>query len=274
MKLETFFFATFLLLASCSTTPEVASSQSSEELERLAQEVNDEVVVGRQMAAKLLGHFGTLDTESAATAKAEEYVRLVGQTLARRIGRPELKFHFGILKDADVNAFAAPGGYIFVTSGLVKAVRDESELAGILAHEIAHVNERHMADEILPRRDPTAGSVVVSFLSRGRSTLGVSLSSVVNRGMELLLERGLGEPRETEADAAAVSYTASCGYNPMGLMKFLERASAEKSTGKSRPTASRLAQLKSRLAREGVANKSLGDERVMTARFQAALASP
>jgi len=257
-----------LLLAGCASAPEVATKPDEAQLERLALEVNDELVVGRQMAAKLLGHFGSLP----AGNKAEEYVQLVGATLARRIGRPELKFHFGILKSKDWNAFAAPGGYVFVTSGLVASVKDESELAGVLAHEIAHVNERHMADQILPHRDATTESVVVSFLSRGRSTLGVSLSSIVNKGMELLLEKGLSEPLETEADAAAVSYTASSGYNPTGLVKFLERAgtSAPKS---SRPSAERLAKLKARVAAEGVANRSLGDEKVMQTRLAAAQSS-
>ncbi len=269
MKKTLLLLSGLILVAGCSSTPEVATKPNQEQLERLALEVNDELVVGRQMAAKLLGHFGALPEGN----KAEEYVRLVGATLARRIGRPELKFHFGIVRSPELNAFAVPGGYVFVTSGLVAAVKDESELAGVLAHEIAHVNERHMAEQILPQREATAGSVVVSFLSRGRSTLGVSLSSIVNKGMDLLLEKGLGEPLETEADAAAVSYTASCGYNPTGLMKFLERAGSSKFPKANRPSAERLAKLKTRVAAEGVANRSLGDEKVMQTRLAAAQSS-
>lgn len=256
-------------LLSCASTPPPRVERNTAELERLAQDVNDEVVVGRQMAAKLLGFFGPY----AENSEAEAYVNLVGATLVRRIGRPELKFHFGILKSTDINAFAAPGGYIFITSGLLQAVNNESELAAVLAHEIAHVNERHMADEILPRRDPTAGSVVVSLLSRGRSTIGVSLSSIVNRGMELLLEKGLGETREVEADAAAVAYTAACGYNPSALLNFLTRARGGKFGKVSKPSVGRLTRLAANVSTEGVPNRALGDEKIMQSRFTASLAS-
>jgi predicted Zn-dependent protease len=203
------------LLAACST-PE---DRRQLEQERFAREVTDEKAVGRMMAAKLAGHFG-YDYSDEALIK---YLNLVGQTIAARGNRSELAFRFGILKSEEINAFATPAGYVFVTIPLLREVRSESELAGILAHEVAHVTERHMYKEIAPKRDVSAGETLTRILSRGGSDLGLSIGKVVNSGMEMLLEKGLGEEKESAADQAGVLLAASAGYDPMALLDFLSR---------------------------------------------------
>src|SRR5207245_2894143 len=102
-------FLGLALLAGCaSLTPE---EKADAEREALARDVKDEIEIGRKMAAKLLGHLG----EYKGSPSASAYVDLVGGVLAAKVGRPEITFHFGVLDTENVNAFATPGGYVFVT---------------------------------------------------------------------------------------------------------------------------------------------------------------
>src|ERR1039457_2033269 len=89
----------------------------------------DEISVGREVSANLAARYGLVEDLSEA-----RYVNLVGQAVVSRCDRKKIPYHFGILRASEINALAAPGGYIFVTQGLLATLKDESELAGILAH--------------------------------------------------------------------------------------------------------------------------------------------
>lgn len=211
-----------LMIIGCTTmTPQ---EKREIDLQKFAIEINDEVAAGRQMSARLLGLFGNYETAPELT----QYVNLVGRVLAGNIGRPEIVFHFGILNTDEKNAFAAPGGYVFVTRGLLVELRSESELAAVLAHEIAHVNERHMYRVIMPKRDVSTSEAVVRMMSRGKSELGTSMTSIVQEGLKSLLETGLGRQVELESDEAALAYLQSCGYNPASLRQLVLRISDAK----------------------------------------------
>ncbi|HLD10363.1 MAG TPA: M48 family metalloprotease, partial [Methylophilaceae bacterium] len=97
-----------------------------------------EVEIGDGVAANLLGAAPLVQDD-----KLQAYVNRLGWWLVQQTERPELAWHFGVLDTDSVNAFAAPGGYVFVTRGLLLRMRNEAELAGVMAHEISHVLKRH-----------------------------------------------------------------------------------------------------------------------------------
>ncbi len=250
------------------TPNEKLAAQSQE----IAKQTNEEISVGRKMAAKLLGHLGSYDNDRTAL----KYVGLVGTLLAARVGRPEITFRFGILNSENVNAYATPGGFIFVTKGLLKLVRSESELACILGHEIAHVNEKHMYKEFNPNGDEvSAGESFVRVLSFGSSTLGGSVSKMVDAGMKALLEDGLGKEKEDSADEIGTMYASLAGYRPSGLVTFLRRVPFKKNElGRGyAPFPERLAHLEKVILKNGLKQPDTSRETVLSDRFNRSLSS-
>ncbi len=258
-------FILMLLAVMACATPTRKEMEIDRRYE-LRTEVNDEINIGREMAAKLLGHVGHYKDDPKAT----EYVNLVGQALATKVGRAELKYHFSLLNSAEINAFATPGGYIFVTRGLLSAVNDESELASVLGHEIAHVNEKHMYNEIAPKRTVTAAESVARVMSRGNSDLGKSITGLVNKGLKMLLEEGMGLEKERSADSAGVAYLGVTGYNPHAMIRFLKRISTEsaKAIPKTAPSfPDRIAAIEKVLTDNGMEDRTVADVKVLTDRF-------
>jgi predicted Zn-dependent protease len=195
-------------------------------------EQEDEVKIGRGVAARLLGQYGIWPDPVLRS-----YVTLVGQALVQSVGRQGLTYHFAILKDEGVNAYSAPGGYVFVTRGALRQMRDESELAGVLAHEIAHVNLRHVLTEIenryfMQKAGETATQVMSTYGgSGGQATLaalqaGGPVFSQIADGAAELLYRGFNRSQEAEADKSAADYARRTGYDPGGLLRFLETSQA------------------------------------------------
>lgn len=258
-----------LLVAGCASVS--ADAPGAADREALKRDVDDEVTIGKAMAAKLLGHLGEYRKSEAALA----YVALVGNVVATKVGRPELTFRFGVL-DAEVpNAFATPGGYVFVTKGLLRLVHDESELAVVLGHEIAHVNERHMYRQIRPKKEVGVEETLVRLLSRGGSTLTGSLAQIVNEGMKKLLDGGLGTAAETSADEIGMQYAQSAGYAPSAFPRFLTRlSSARRETASAAYPAlpDRLARASRFLSRNHITDPKGPDRSVLKRRFHEALA--
>lgn len=261
-------FCLFGLLAGCgSLTP---AERQEAERERLAKEVQDEVALGRKMAAKLLGHLGAYDKDEAA----QRYVELVGNVLVAKVGRPELTFRFAILASSTPNAYATPGGFVFVTRGLLKTLSNESELAGVLGHEIAHVNERHMYKELRPQREVGAAESIVRMLGMGGSTLGGSMTKLVDAGMKALLKDGLGKEKEKNADEIGSLYLQAAGYPADGLLTYLKRnASLSKvETAEHASFPERARQLQNFFSANGVKPQRHLAEAILSQRFQRSLA--
>lgn len=195
----------------------------------------DEVAVGRETASYLCARFGGLVQDPALT----RYVALTGQAMARRAGREGIPYHFGILNTDEVNAYAAPGGYIFITRGLLNFLKNESELAGVLAHEVVHVSQRHVAKAVQKGNLLQGG---VELASSGREDS--EAFKAVNDFTIKLLFNGMDRKDELESDREALALAASAGYTPAGFHRFLERLSQAKSDenrfkalGKSHPPA-------------------------------------
>lgn len=217
-----------LLLAFASSRAE-AKNNPRDRLHKLSvgeyteADVEAEREFGRQVAARILGRFPLLDD-----APLTRYVGLLGTGLAEAGGRGDLEFKFAVL-DTDVpNAFAAPGGYVFVTRGALTRMRDEAELSAVLAHEIAHVSRRHIVRELNLRG---GGGDLAGGLARIIGGAGevsrVAMSKLVDAAEELLFSKGYAQKDEFEADGDALALVGAVGYDPGGLDRYLERNEKE-----------------------------------------------
>jgi predicted Zn-dependent protease len=164
----------------------------------------EEIELGRSVAARVIGRYGLVHDQ-----RRTYYLNLVGATLASRSDRPNLPYHFAILNTDDVNAYACPGGFIFVTRGALDMVRDEAELAAILAHEISHVTERHIIKAMQHSKLMKVGADVAAEAFRSHGAL---FSQMTDFATDALF-KGLSKEDEYDADAKAVVYLDRLGYD-------------------------------------------------------------
>jgi len=174
-----------------------------------------EIELGSGIASSLLGAAPLLDHP-----ELQRYVNRIGRWIALQSERPDLPWHFGVLDDADINAFAAPGGYVFITKGLLARMNSEAELAGVLAHEISHVLRKHHLQALKKgaRRELMADLANKAIKSKGGDK---RLSKLVSAGTELYA-RGLDKEDEFESDRMGVVLAARAGYDPYGLPAVLQ----------------------------------------------------
>jgi len=222
------------LLASCSSQDfgvlaevgALATGSSPEEAERYghtAQTVGEAVLpvdyeqeraIGGGVAVKAFEVFGPYYEDP----EMERYITLVGKAVASTSDRPDLPYAFAILDNNTPNAFAGPGGYIFVTVGTLKNCRDEAELAGVLAHEVAHVCRRHALKTLQRGKFLEGVSEGVSLADPKNSQ---QYASIVGALDDTLFQKGLDQRFEYEADLYGTDYAAAAGYNPWGLHDFV-----------------------------------------------------
>jgi len=179
----------------------------------------EEVEIGRDMAARLLGA-----APLAADDALQRYVNNVGRWLAAQTERPGLPWRFGVLEAPQLNAFATPGGHIFVTRGLVARMANEAELAGVLAHEIAHVLRKHHLKAIQKSAQLELANTVVGTFSRSEGSAN-RREKLLAAGSELFA-RGLDKDDELEADRLGVVIAARGGYDAYGLPAVLQTLQA------------------------------------------------
>ena len=189
-----------------------------EALQPLGEE--EEIALGQALAIEAFSRFGGEYPNPQWT----RYINLIGKTVAEFSDRPSLQYHFAILNSPEQNAFAAPGGYIFITVGLLKTLKNEAELAGVLAHEIAHVTHHHMLDTI--RRGAILGSVSEFTLSAMKKNPEM-FSNVIDEMTEILFTKGLDKEKEFEADMVGLDYAYRAGYHPQGLRDYLQTLGKE-----------------------------------------------
>lgn len=176
--------------------------------------LRDDVEIGRRSASQIERQYRSYN---------DPRVSGIGRRLAARSSMPNLPWRFRVIDRADANAFALPGGYIYVTSGMLRRTRNDSELAGILAHEITHVTMRHgtnQASKAMLAQMPLQilGGRLGGGLGGNLARLGLSFG--LN---SLFLKYGRGA--ETQADVGAVQLMRRAGYNPHGLVSFMQTLS-------------------------------------------------
>jgi len=179
---------------------------------------DQDVQVGRQSAAEVERQIPML-SDAAATA----YVQRVGRRLAGNAAGPGFTYRFRIANLSDVNAFALPGGYVYVHRGLLERVRNEGELAGVLAHEIAHVALRHPTNQASKAYVAQAGIGIIGMLfgEKNASTSTQIMKTVGGVGLNALFLR-YSRKAETEADVAGTQIMARSGYDPMDMARFFQ----------------------------------------------------
>ncbi len=194
-----------VIAGACATNPVTGKRQMS-----LLSEA-EELAIGQQQDAEIRREMGVYDDQAL-----QRYVSEIGQDLARASHRPNLPWTFTIVDSPAINAFALPGGYIYVTRGILAYLDDEAELAGVLGHEIGHVTARHAAQAYTRQAQANLGLSILSifvpstapFADLGATGLGV-----------LFLKNG--REAEIEADRLGVEYGSGAGYDPAGVPRFL-----------------------------------------------------
>jgi len=254
--------AVALLPTGCSTvaqigtlagqTAGVITAEQAESINRTAAAVEktyqditpeQEYYIGRSVAATVLASYAPYDE-----ASLNAYLNVLGQTLALYSDKPETfgGYRFLVMATDEVNAFAAPGGLILVSRGLLRCCRSEDALAAVLAHEIGHVQSQHGLKAIKTGRFTSAGMTLV--MEAGKNLAGQEMAEVVKvfEGSvtdvaSTLMNSGYARALENEADAAAVRILGRAGYRPEALVEVLDvmkarLASDARGFGKTHPT--------------------------------------
>ncbi len=186
------------LLVGCATNPVTGRREFS------LVSAGQEEQMGREGYAAVLAEYGTYEDSTV-----QRHVNDIGQRLAKVSHLPNLEWHFTVIDDPSVNAFAMPGGYIYITRGILAHLNSEAQLAGVLGHEIAHVTHRHSAGQISRQQLAGIGLGVASVLSSNVARYG----QVAQQALGLMFLK-YSRDHENEADASGVDYSTRAGYDP------------------------------------------------------------
>lgn len=193
-------------LAGCATNP-VTGGQ-----DLVLMSEKDEIAIGRQAHQQVLQEYAVYND-----AELQGYVQYVGGKLAEKSHRPGLSYRFTVLDSQDVNAFALPGGWIYITRGLMSYLNSEAELAAVLGHEIGHVTARHAVRQQTASQLTSIGTAIGAAFIPGLGQAGYQLAGVLG---EALL-RGYGRDMELEADRLGAEYLARTNYEPDAVLNVL-----------------------------------------------------
>lgn len=183
------------------------------------EDVKTEIRFGREVSARILAALPLFESE-----RLTRYINLVGKSLVLHSNRSEIEFHFAIVDSDSVAAYSAPGGFVFITRGMLHTLHNEAELAAVLAHEIAHVNLRHIVRELdIKSVEKEEFSGLTRFLGASGDTTRVAFNQAVDKAYQVLFKNGYKKGQELEADAQAVTLLALTGYNPNALATLLQR---------------------------------------------------
>lgn len=177
---------------------------------------SQEIEMGRQSAQSVAQSIGYYDDPAI-----QAYVAGIGQKMAAASERPQLPWEFHVVNDAAVNAFALPGGFIFVTRGLMTSITNEAELATVVGHEIGHVTYRHSVQQISRAQIAQLGLGIGSILN---STVA-ELSGVFGQGLGILFLK-YGRDAENQADLAGFRYALNQGYDVRQMINMFQTLQA------------------------------------------------
>jgi predicted Zn-dependent protease len=180
--------------------------------------LQEEMTIGNSVAVQIISRYGGLVRDPQITRR----VNLIGKSLALYCERPELNFRFGVLNSDTVNAFSAPGGYVFITRGLYDMIQNDDQLAGVLGHEIEHVAKKHALKIIAGREFFQGISGLASDVARadGKRDLTRYRQSIGNL-TGVIVGKGFDRQTEYVADASGSQLAATVNYAPDGLRQCL-----------------------------------------------------
>jgi predicted Zn-dependent protease len=202
------------VLGACSVNPTTGRSQFA----ALSRE--QEIAIGEQSKPELIKEFGG----EVARAELRQYVQDVGMRLVATVGEDDpamvnLPWEFTLLDSDVVNAFALPGGKVFMSRGLAQRMTNEAQLAAVLGHEIGHVTARHTSERFgNAQLYGTGGAIFSVFVG---AVTGVDISGLAEQAVGVTLA-SYGRDQENEADALGMRYMVRVGYNPLGSRQVME----------------------------------------------------
>jgi predicted Zn-dependent protease len=196
--------AVLVLVSACATNPVTGKSDF------VLMSEDQEIALGRQANARVLE-----ETPVYEDPELEQLVQRVGEKLAVHSHRPELFYRFTLLDSSAINAFALPGGYIYITRGLLAYLNSEAELAAVLGHEIGHVTARHSV-----RQQSTAAVTGILGAVVATSTGVQGVDSLTDMASTAIV-RGYGRDHELEADRLGAEYLAKSGYDPNAMLEVV-----------------------------------------------------
>lgn len=215
-----------IILQACSTNPVTGDSQ-------FAMSEKWGINAGKQYHQEILKQYSVYDDP-----ELQNYVNDIGQRLAKKSHRPDLPFTFTLLDSPQVNAFALPGGYVYVTRGIMAYMTKESHLAGVIGHEIGHVTGRHGAQRARQQQIAGVASTIV-LIGTGSQELGQASQMLGGALMS-----GYGRKQELESDRLGAEYIAKNNYavddmiGVIGILKDQELFARERAEAEGRPTQS------------------------------------
>lgn len=200
------------------------------EVQHIDLTVDQEIALGLQAAPEMARQYGGLHADQQATARVKEIgQQLVEQTKA---GASPYKFDFHLLADeSTLNAFALPGGQIFITAGLLKALQTEGQLAGVLGHEIGHVIARHSAEQLAKAKLTQGLSSAAGVATYDPERPGSATGAVAAAAIAKLMTLKYGRDDELESDNWAVRFTAQAGYDPRAMIEVMKILGAQRQGG-------------------------------------------
>ena len=186
--------------------------------------VQDEVQLGRQAAYEV-----NRQLPIVGSGAVNSYINQLGNQIANRADTRGLRYTFYVVNENTVNAFALPGGYIYINRGLIERADNMSELAGVLGHEIAHVTERHGVEQMVRAQNANTGvglGAVLYGVLTGRQLGGVAGAAVQVGGAGYFARHG--RAAEREADDLGVQFVTRAGINPQGMVTFFNKLLQER----------------------------------------------
>ena len=213
MSIKTFtmslLLSSFLALSACSTNP----VSGKKDFTLISEQ--QELAMGAQAHKSILKQ-----KKRYKNAALQSYVNSIGQSLAKHSHRKNIRYTFTVLDDPSVNAFALPGGYVYITTGLMAYLNSEGELAGVLGHEIGHVTARHGVKQ---QSAGIASAILIQVLTK---KTGASSGKQYNQVGRALLS-GYGRNHELQADKLGAEYLARVGYDPKDMIKVVSVLKAQ-----------------------------------------------
>ena len=208
--------------------------------ERTVLDEAGEIALGRKEHQQVLQEYTALDNPGV-----QAYVNTLGQRLARQSHRSQIEWHFTVLDSPEINAFALPGGYVYVTRGLMAYMESEADLAGVLGHEIGHVTARHGAQRATRQQDAGLGVLAATVLGAVLESRGVSgagrVASEVSQTAAAGYVASYGREQELQADTLGAEYLARVQFSPSNMvdvirvLKNQELFAAELARAQGRP---------------------------------------
>lgn len=204
-------FAALLSLTACSTNAATGRSQFAG-----LMSPQQEVQVGASEHEKIVKQFGLYDN-----AKITSYVNNIGARIAKDTERPDVKYKFFVLDSPIVNAFALPGGYVYISRGLLALANSEAEVAGVLAHEVGHITARHSAERYSHGVLTSLGAAVASAAIGSQAA-----SQALSLGGNLYMS-SYSRSQENESDSLGIRYLSRGGYDTKAMSSFLASLEAQ-----------------------------------------------